>query len=324
MTRQTTTLTDRYVWTVTQHLPADTATDVARELRATILDTVDDLVAGGEDPVRAERKALTDLGDPAVLARRYGGRPGHLVGPGLYTDYVRLLRLLLAVVLPIVLVAHLVARVLATDDGWLAILGGTASLLFNVGVQLAFWVTVTFVVIERSRPEEDRGRSLTTWDPDQLPEETPARRVGLGETVWSVAFSLALAALVAWQFAGVDAPAIQVLNPQVDIVWQVTLVALLALDAVLALGVWRAGRWTPSAAAVNVASNVAAAALIVWLLTSEQLLADLPQVLSERFGATVDWGVSTAVTAAVVVLIAAWDAVDSVLKARRSRWAGPS
>lgn len=322
MTTTRTTLTDRYVWIVTRHLSAETGPDVARELRGTIADAVEDRTGGGGDPEEAERAVLTELGDPEVLARQYGGRPDYLIGPGLFPDYVRLVRVLLAVVLPTVLLAHLVARAVTGDLGW-DMLGSALALVFSVGVQLVFWVSVTFAIIERSRPESERGRSLTSWDPDRLPEEAPGRSVSLGETVWSVAFSLALAALVTWQFAGVGPNGIQVLNPDVALGWQVVLVAMFVVDAVLAVAVWRAGRWTPTLAAVNVVSNVGAAVLIIWLLLRGELLTDLPEVLGETFGTTVYWGVSTGVVAMIVVVIAVWDALDSVLKARRASMAGP-
>ena len=73
----TTTLTDRYVWTVTRHLPDDIGPDVARELRATIADAVDARVEAGVEPTTAEGEVLSELGDPDVLARTYGGRPAY-------------------------------------------------------------------------------------------------------------------------------------------------------------------------------------------------------------------------------------------------------
>jgi hypothetical protein len=114
-----------------------------------------------------------------------------------------------------------------------------------------------------------------------------------------------------------------VLSPEVALGWQVVLVALFVVDAALAVAVWRAGRWTPTLAAVNVVSNVGAAVLLVWLLLRGELLTDLPEVLGEAFGSTVYWGVSTGVVAVLVVGIAVWDALDSVLKARRARQSGP-
>src|SRR5690606_9194890 len=88
------TLTDRYVWSVTRHLGSDTGPDVARELRGTIMDTVEAKIEAGTDPARAEEEALTELGDPDVLAGQYGEKPRYLVGPGMYPGYVRLLKTL--------------------------------------------------------------------------------------------------------------------------------------------------------------------------------------------------------------------------------------
>lgn len=311
------TLTDRYIHTVTRHLPADGRDDVARELRGTIADAVDDKISGGLTPEGAEREAVTELGDPITLARSYGGRPGYLIGPGIYPDYIRLMRVLPAIVLPLVLVANFIAKATTSDEHWGSVLLEAFLLMLSVAVHLAFWVTVTFAIIEWSRPEEERNRPLDSWNPDQL-AEVPGRGVGLGETIFGAVFSLALAALVAWQFGGVDRNSVQVLNPDVDTVWQVALVVLIALDAVLALLVWRAGRWTPVLAALNVATNAASATLLLWLLSRDELLvADLPGQLEQKFGWSSDWSVPVGLVGAGIVVVAAWEAIDSIVKARR-------
>jgi hypothetical protein len=318
----TTTLTDRYVWTVTRHLADDVGPDVARELRATIADAVDARVEEGLDPSAAEEAVLAELGNPDVLARTYGGRPAYLIGPGVYPDWVRLMRVLPAVVLPFVLVGSVAARLVTTDESWGQVLLDSFLLLLSVAVHLAFWVTLTFAIIEWSRPEAERDRPLSQWRPDQLTTEVPWRSVGLGETVASAGFSLVLGAVVAWQFAGVSGDGVQVLNPDVDLIWEVTLVGLIVLDAVLALLVWRVGRWTPTLAAVNVASNAAAAILLLWLLSRDELLTDLPTVLGERFGWSTDWTVPSALVAAIIVLITLWDGIEAVVKACRAVRAG--
>lgn len=320
MTRTaSTTLTDRYVWTVTRHLPSDTGPDVAQELRGTIADAIDDKVEGGADPEAAERQVIADLGDPEVLARHYGGKPGYLIGPAVYPDYIRLMRLLPPIVLPIVLVANLVGRLTTDGDaGWGSIILDSWVVVLTVAVHLGFWVTLTFAAIEWWRPEAERDRPLSEWKPEQLTAEVPWRHVGLGETIFQAGWSLILAAIVAWQFSGVSGDAIQVLNPDVDPIWKFALVGLFLLDAVVAVVVWRAGRWTPTLAAVNVASNAAAATLLIWLLSRGELLSDLPTILGERFGWSTDWTTPTALVAAGIVLVALWDGIESIIKARRS------
>ncbi|CAN7278312.1 permease prefix domain 1-containing protein [Knoellia sp. LjRoot47] len=321
-TRTATTLTDRYVWTVTRHLPADVGPDVARELRATIADAVDARVEAGADPVTAEKEAVAELGDPDVLARQYGGRPAYLIGPGVYPDYVRLMRVLPAIVLPLVLVANFAAKAATTDEGWGPILLDAFLLVLTTAVHLAFWVTLTFAVIEWTRPEGERERPLSVWTPDQLTADVPWRTVKIGETIFEVGFALALAALVTWQLGGVGDNGIQVLDPDMHAVWKVLLVGWFLVDAAVALLVWRVGRWTPSFAALNVVTNAGAAILVLWLLARDEFITDLPQVLGEKFGWSTDWSVSSAAVGAVIVAIAAWDAVESVLKARRASRAG--
>ena len=78
-----------------------------------------------------------------------------------------------------------VARVATTDESWGQVLLDSFLLLLSVGVHLAFWVTLTFAVIEWSRPEAERDRPLSEWSPDQLTTEVPWRSVGIGETVAS-------------------------------------------------------------------------------------------------------------------------------------------
>lgn len=316
-----TTLTDRYVWSVSRHLSADTGPDVARELRASIGDAVDAKVESGVDHETAELEAITELGDPDVLARQYGGRPAYLIGPGVYPDWLRLVRLLLPIILPIVVIANLVNGIVSTDDHWGEVLLDSVLLAFTVGVNLVFWITVTFAIIEWARPESERGRPLTTWKPDSL-DDVPDKTISLGETLVGAAFSIGFATLVAWQFTEVGDNAVQVLNPDVDLIWKVAIVGLIALDVPLAIVAWVQGRWTPSLAAVNVLSNAAYATLVVWLIVRGELLTDLPAELGERFGWPTNWSLSLMSVAAFVVVIAAWDGIDSVLKARRSHLSG--
>ena len=67
---------------------------------------------------------------------------------------------------------------------------------FMVAVNVVFWVTVVFALAERGKV--GAGVELE-WDPDQLPDDDGAGRVGLGETVASVGFLVAAGLAIVWQ-----------------------------------------------------------------------------------------------------------------------------
>lgn len=314
------TLTDRYVWSVTRHLGPDTGPDVARELRGSIQDSVEARIGAGEDPEHAERETLTELGDPDLLAREYGDRPRHLIGPGVYPEYVRLLRGLLAVLLPLTLGLALAERFVSdSGDPGDALLGPLVALI-AVTVHVCFWVTLVYAVVEWARPAEARDRPLLPWDTGQLPEETPGRRVGAAATLFHVAVTALMIALLNWQFLGVSNPAqqVQVLNPELGLPWVLLLVGPLVAEIVVALAVWRTGRWTPALAVGHVLASATWAVVAVWLLLQEQLIVpDLPERFGAVFGVPADWSVAPLPLAVAVIALSVWDIVSCLRGIRR-------
>lgn len=315
------TLTDRYVWSVTRHLDSEAGPDVARELRGSILDTIEAKVEAGTDPAKAEVEALTELGDPDALAREYGDRPRYLIGPGLYPGYVRLLRTLLGILLPLGLGAVLLERLLSGADGFGDTALAAVGTLFVTTVHVCFWVTLAYAAVERARPADKREEPLLAWDTKQLPEETPWRQVGLGETLFQVALLGLVIFLLTWQFTGVSDPSsqVQVLNPDLALPWAVLLVGLIAVEAAVAVGVWWAGRWTPALAVGNVLAGATWATVAVWLLLRDQLIVpDLPERFGAVFDVPADWSVATFPIAAAVVAIAVWDIASCLNKTRQA------
>ena len=131
---------------------------MSAQLRASIAGAVDSRAAGGEAPDVVERGVLSDLGDPMRVSAAYSGRQLHLIGPELYPDYVRLLRLLLTIVVPIVGVVVGAATAVSGADAWDVVAAGFGT-AFSVGVQIAFWVTVAFAVIDREYQRPLRSRA---------------------------------------------------------------------------------------------------------------------------------------------------------------------
>lgn len=265
-----TTLTQRYVNAAVAGLTEPQRDDVAEELRASVADAIDDLVASGLSPQEAESQALTDLGDPAVLAERFGGRPRHLIGPAYFGQYQQLLRTLLIVVVPIVGVVCLAAQALAGAAPLAAVLS-CAGVMFQVGVQIAFWVTVVFALLERTHTPVP----FAQWTPSDLPE-VAERRIGLGDTVFGIAMLILAIWAILWQrdhwLVTVDGTAVPVLNPDVWAPWLVVLLGVLAASILLAVVTYRVGHWTVPLAVVNTVLNGAFAGIVLSLWAQGTLL----------------------------------------------------
>ncbi|MBS1674810.1 MAG: hypothetical protein JSS74_12710, partial [Actinobacteria bacterium] len=143
-----TSLTERYVAAVARSVPAADRDEAGAELRAAIADEVDARIAAGERPDAAEYAAVAELGDPIAYAASLSGRPLVLIGPRYYAAWLRLLRLLLATVVPAAaVIAGFVRAVTGGDIG--AVFGAIVPTVITTGVHVAFWTTLVFVVLER-------------------------------------------------------------------------------------------------------------------------------------------------------------------------------
>lgn len=316
----TTTLTDRYVWAVTRHLPDDQRDDIAEELRATVADMVD---ATDEPPEAAERAALVELGDPRRLAASYRDGHRHLIGPAVYDEYLRVLRLALAWATPIMAAIGALGALADDDDG-----GAAAVIAAGVGgaIEAVVWVavavTLTFVVVDRSR---STTAAAETWDPDQL-EELPdpdEARFSVGDAVASLAataFTIGAMFVQRTRFPvtteeGVHVPLLQ---PGLWDLWAwVLIVLLLASGAVVATAL-RAGRWTLPLAIGNAAVNATSLGVVAWLAIEDRLInPEVLVTLAERAGWDDVPSVNPALVIAVVAIVEVWDSVEALAAARR-------
>jgi hypothetical protein len=312
-----TSLTDRYVWTVTRQLPPETGPDIARELRGTIEETVEGRVAAGEEPVAAERETIVGLGDPDVLAREYGGRPNHLVGPAFFPAWVRLVKVLLAILVPLSLVGSVVAHAVGSDASFGAIVGEGVALAFQVAVHVVFWTTLVFAVAERyGNPGEQQGL-VSTWSPDELADPADhARRASMAEMLFEVVSTLVVMGLCLWQWGGVGEHAVQVLDPALGLGWQAIIIGFLAVDVLVTVAAWARGGWSTPLAVVSLVSAVVSGVVLVWLLLTDRLLTDLPAEFNATFGWSDDWSISLPAVAVGIAVICGWEAVTALRRLR--------
>jgi hypothetical protein len=317
------TLTDRYVWAVLKSLPEDQRSDIDRELRATIADDVDARVASGAPEAEALRAALLELGRPSRLAAGYSGRPLWLIGPDLFIDYVRLLKLLAIIVLPIVAIAIFVVNALSgVPIG--GVIGGTIGSVIGTAVHLGFWTTFVFVLVERTGTAKPGGKdSWVPFDPDHL-APVPVNATGRSDLIASLVFLLLVPVAFLWQhFASVvqreDGTAIPLIDPALWSFWLPYVIVMAFLAAAFAIVLYRVGRWTWPLVTVNAVLTVATTVPIVWLIATGSVVN--PELLGRFDGARyLAEGTPAAIaSAAAVGAISAWAIIDSAWKAHRSR-----
>jgi hypothetical protein len=314
------TLTDRYVWGVLRAVPTAQRADLEPEIRALVADAVDARVAAGVAPSEAERAAIAELGDPERLAAQYTDRTLFLIGPRYFPDWRRLLTLLLSIVVPIVAIATMGAGYLAGHEVWDILASGLGT-AFMVGVNLAFWITLVFAVMER-KEVADLDQELA-WTPDKLPD-VPAG--GSGESLAGIAFSIAALVVAAialvWQQTAmpitIDGISYPLFNPDLWSFWLPWLLVVLGLQIAFHVAKYLRGGWTWPFAVVNAILSVAFLAPAIWLW-SEGLLFD-PGLMAALDGMGLAEAFRPAGVVVAIVLVAAtgWDIVDGFRKAARA------
>jgi hypothetical protein len=324
----TATLTERYIGAVIGSLPPAAQQDVRAELEASIGDAVEARAEQGEPLADAERNVLMDLGDPAILAAGYADRPLHLIGPRYYLTWWRLLKLLLWIV-PASVAAAVALGLTISNVPVGEMIGQTVSVTITVIVHLCVWVTLVFVVLERTGA--DTG---VAWNVDMLPESSE-QGAGRADLIATVVFLLVAAGAVIWDrfrgFFPTGAEPIPILNPELWPWWVTGLFLLMGAEGALAFFVYGRRHWTRPLAAINTVLAVVFAASAIGLLTTGNLvnpefLAFVTEAGGEGFasgdaeaaGQGGIFRILAVLTGFLIAGIAAWDIIDGWLKARRA------
>ena len=313
------TLTDRYVWGVLRAVPTAQRADLEPEIRALVADAVEARVAAGVVPAEAERAAIAELGDPERLAAQYTDRTLFLIGPRYFPDWKRLLTLLLSIVVPIVAIATMGAGYLAGQGLVEVVLGGLGT-AFMVGVNLAFWITLVFAVMER-REIADLDEELA-WTPDKLPEVPSGKGESLAEIAFSIAALAVAATALVWQQTAmpitIDGVSYPLFNPALWSFWMPWFLIILGLEIVLHVALYLRGGWTWPFAVVNAILNLAFLVPAIWLW-SQDLLFDPGLVAAlDGMGLAEAFRPAGVVTAVVIIAVTGWDIIDGFRKAART------
>jgi hypothetical protein len=186
----------------------------------------------------------------------------------------------------------------------------------SVGIQLAFWVTLVFALVERNGAR--RAGPRMAWTPDHLPSVPSPSRLGTGEAVASVVGSVIVIGVILWQppfYA--DGGTVPFFNPALTTTWGAWFIGVAVLRIAFTVLVYAARRWTWPIATVNAALDAAVAIPAVWLLQTEQLFNPAVKAEMERVGAGAAMAPTVAVVSVAIIGAVGWDALDGFRRARR-------
>ncbi|WP_175639216.1 HAAS signaling domain-containing protein [Metabacillus schmidteae] len=293
-------LIDIYIHEVTRRLPEKNREDIALELRSTIEDMLPD-----EYNEQDVKKVLEKLGSPVLLAGGYRDQPMHLIGPRYFDVYMSLLKMILPIAAVISLISMMAEYFIsytgneAIINVGLRIMGEGIWRIIEVGMQVFFWLTLIFAILERTDKGKDRiplTTSLKTWTPDDLhsityiPKKKAISKCEIfGSLMWTAIWaSLYFYAnhLVGVYRGGSEGLEFRIpaLNQDVLLQYWPIVVVVIALEILLSLYKLIKGQWTRRLALFNtVVQLVGTVGFIVILVNPNLLSMDFITFMADIF-----------------------------------------
>ena len=322
-------LIERYVAAALEDVPDRQRAEVSREIRAAIGEMVEQRLAAGEPEDNAVRAALTELGDPKQLAASYDERPRYLIGPRWYPGYIKALRTVPGIVLPVLVVISILGTVADGSGLGTAIGSVLETVLWGVAL-LLFWITLGFAIAERITRPDGRASGQQPWSVDDLPATPSPRRISLGDTVPSLVALVLLGGLAIVQHTrgvgffvrGVAEgyEHLPVVNPDLDARWVISFFGLLTLSITLELIKYARRHWTRPLLFATLFESALWIAYVVALAASEPIIN--PE-LAHRIDEGATWweasGQANTVIAIIIIAISlqgVWEAWRGYCAAR--------
>jgi hypothetical protein len=272
-------LIERYVHAVTKHLPANQRLDVANELRATIEDMATDHAKGSEPKAADIKAALTKLGDPAILANRYGSSKQYLVGPRWYGVYITTLVTILSIVVPIMAIITGITTIGQNDQAISASIVDAVMGALSVGASIFFWVTIIFALMERlgvDPSEAGTASKKAAWKPEDLPAVPANRTIPRAEAATGIIMNAAVIIMLAFSSSlfrsNGDDGSMPILHPGLWDMWIPLFIGLSVLGVALEAWKYLRGMWSVSMVAASIAISVAWIAGFLALIATHDLV----------------------------------------------------
>ena len=253
-------LIDRYISAVAQQLPTTRRDDRGRELKANILDRLENFAEEHGRPITPadESAILRELGHPRQVAAGYK-RPQQLVNPAWFPFYTQCLAYGLAIV---VLVQMLGIGVILVAGGKASI-GGLISGLIHGSLLMFASVTCVFYLLS-NLPATANLSPYCGWKPEQLPPVKQSwQRISLCDSTLEFAgnlFFLLALQYPLWVSSETLASAHVTMGPGLQ-TWVLPLSIAAAVALIINLWNFRQDYWTSAKLKLSVVLRLVAAAL---------------------------------------------------------------
>lgn len=328
-------LIDRYIHAVTEHLPQDVREDIAKELQGNIEDMLSE--EASEEEVY---QVLKELGNPRKLANEYNPRKKYLIGPGFYEQYIDTLKLVIGICIAVFVTIAILSGVvdmggtLPSTKEYVKLMSSITSAVFEGALQGALWVTIVFIILERSGVEYGNTPfHKKEWTPEDLPD-LPLQRhkiISRGDTIFEMCITVLFTAILYFNsdfIAIYEKTPDQTMNiiPLLNGDRLRVFIPFILVLAFLQLGlfVWKLlqGSWNISLAIGNSIYNLLSSLLLIVLVNDKMLVnREFLETLAGYFDQSeidiVTFSASGVfIWVAVVLILCIWDSVRGFLKAR--------
>lgn len=276
---------DRYISQVIGYLPESEQAEVKQELYSNIMDMLP------EEPTEAEAKeVLNSLGDPKKLAEEYRQSPNYLIGPEVYNDYLRTLK----IILPVAAVIGFIVGGISTyfDE---IITGISVEVFTNVlseaissgiflALQGAVWITIGFVIFERTgflKPKKDH------WQVENLAELPTVKKISLGDIVAELAIQIALIVFLIFGNFSLTQTAsginMSVFETNFADFATIVIVFCCLVDIAVSIFKWYYRRWNKVVTISSIVSILVSAGGFIWICSQREIFSvEFRKILESR------------------------------------------
>ena len=270
-------LIDRYIAEVGRHLPEKNREDIEAEIRSMLEDMIDENSHQTGKPVNDEliAAALEQLGDPKLLAQQYSPAKHYLIGPDWYEAYIQTLKRVLATALPVVALVTLFIALARDPIDFVDAAGQAFGRVIDVAIGVLFWVTVAFVIVERSdtNPNELGSAKNNAWTVAQLPKLPNKRQISTAETLTNIVFITGFTIWIVLPFVRSQGDeSVPFLNPDLWQLWLPVFFVLVVLTLIHEVFKLIVGNWTRALMITNVILCLISIAYIVALVTTQAVI----------------------------------------------------